>query len=565
MSVLVPQGLDTPLDSMMHDLPPGAEDPEHEVLRAYLRIDPDDDARLREAGGGIPQSERRAFVESFYEHLSSVPELAAILSAPGRGERLRLTLSRYVDALLTSPIDADYLNDRIRTGEAHLRIGLLPRWYLGAYALFMDRWLPRLAAGDADARVVRAFMKRVLLDTILAMESYVSGRIEGLAREKESLDHEVRLRARRLAESERRYEELVENAPEMIHQVDGERRFVTVNRTALARLGYSLDELKAMRLEMIVPPAYRNSIVEHVEAVKQAGANRIETVFRTRSGREFPVEIYATAVHDVNGAFLHTRAFVRDLSDRQRLEGELARWERLAAVGSMAAKVAHEIRNPLSAISLNVELIADELAALPEERRVEVVPLLNTILGGVDRLNAITEEYLSFARLPPMEVRDTSLHEVFHKLELLTKRDLERRDIALRLEVEPDLPGVAGDGHQLGQVFLNLIRNSQDAMPDGGEIRIRATRLDGQIEIVLADTGIGIPEQSLAKIFDPFFTTKDAGTGLGLAYVQQVLLEHRARITCRSRVGEGTEFRILIPTAGRNRPARVAGTPGGEG
>lgn len=548
----------------MSEKPRGSGDIDTEALRAFLRIREDEDVRLREFGAGIPQAERRAFVERFYEHLLTVPELAALLAVPGRGDRLRLTLARYVDAILSAPLDQDYLTDRVRTGEAHLRIGLLPRWYLGAYALFLDTWLPRMAEGEGGGERVRAFMKRVLLDTILAMESYVTGRIEGLAREKESLGHEMEVRARRLAESERRYEELVENAPEMIHQVDGERRFVTVNRAELSRLGYGLDEMRAMRLEMIVPPAYRNSIVDHVEAVKRDGAHRIETVFRAKSGREFPVEIYAAALSDLNGAFLQTRAFVRDLSDRQRLEGELARWERLAAVGSMAAKVAHEIRNPLSAISLNVELIADELAALPEERRKEVVPLLNTILGGVDRLNAITEEYLSFARLPPMEVRDTSLYEVFHKLKLLTNRDLERRDITLHLDLEPELPGVAGDGHQLGQVFLNLIRNSQDAMPDGGSIRISAGLVDGQIEIFISDTGVGIPEKSLAKIFDPFFTTKDAGTGLGLAYVQQVLLEHRARITCHSKVGEGTEFRILIPTSGRSRPTRPAAGPGGE-
>lgn len=524
--------------------------PDAAFLKDYVRIDEAEDARLREHGAAIPAAERQEFSAHFYAHLRAVPELGRMLDAePGRAERLQRSQAHYLDELLTAPIDAGYIQNRVLTGQAHHRIGLLPRWYLGAYSVFVDWWIPRLAAAPDGSILTRAFLKRILLDTVLAMESYVSGRVDGLAREKESLDREVRDRAQRLDESERRYEDLVENAPEMIHQVDGERRFLGVNRTELERLGYTLEEMKQMTLEMIVPPAYRHGVIEHVERVKADGKSQLETVFRTKAGDEFPVDMSATAQLDLEGRFLQTRAFVRDLSDRRRLEGELARWERLATVGSMAAKVAHEIRNPLSAISLNVELMADEMVALPPERRREVEPLIATILGGVDRLNAITEEYLSFARLPPMEVRETSLQEVFHRLGQLVKPDLDRRGIALLVELGDNIPAVAGDSNQLGQVFLNLVRNSQDAMPDGGLIRVSGQSNDEGTVITVADNGVGIPERSLAKIFDPFFTTKDAGTGLGLAYVEQVLLEHRARITCKSKVNEGTEFRITFPPA----------------
>jgi signal transduction histidine kinase len=165
----------------------------------------------------------------------------------------------------------------------------------------------------------------------------------------------------------------------------------------------------------------------------------------------------------------------------------------------------------------------------------------------VDRLNAIIEEYLAFARLPRLAFEEISLVEIFYRLEQLLAQEMSRRGISLRIQIEDNLRAVWGDPRQLEQVFLNLLRNAEDAMPRGGEIRALACESPTGIEITITDTGSGIPEESIAKIFDPFFTTKDTGTGLGLAYVQQVLYEHHGSIRCKSRVGEGTEFVIVLP------------------
>jgi signal transduction histidine kinase len=313
--------------------------------------------------------------------------------------------------------------------------------------------------------------------------------------------------------------------------------------------------MRAIRVEEIVPPAYRRSLLEHLARTKVEGRSRLETIFRTKAGEEFPVEIDATAQYDEAGALLRTRAFVRDLSETKRLERELVRWERLAAVGSMAAKVAHEIRNPLSAISLNAELLADEVSLLPDGSRTEGERLLTTILGEVDRLNAIIEEYLAFARLPRLQFQEVSLQECFYRLEQLLGQEMNHRGIRLSIARDESLPAVQGDVRQIEQVLLNLLRNSEDAMPDGGEIRVETKRIPGAVEVSITDDGLGIPEKSLPLIFDPFFTTKDTGTGLGLAYVQQVMHEHGGRIECESRVGEGTVFRITFPVEARSGDA----------
>lgn len=520
------------------------------VFRAFLGIDEKEDARFRStAGSKITREQKQEFVGAFYDHLDAFDEPRQILADPGRHARLRESLLAYLDSLFSAPIDESYVRERTAIGQAHLRIGLYPRWYLGAYGFFISWWLPRLEAGPDGKAVAQAFLKRLLLDALLAMESYVRARVEDLARATEMLGVEVRERGRQLLESEKKYEDLVENAPEMIHQAGASGRLLGVNRTELARLGYTLDEMRGMQLEEIVAPAFRHGIRDHLDRVERDGASTIETVFRTKAGEEFPVEIFATAQYGPDGALLQTRAFVRDLSERHRLERELARWERLATVGSMAAKVAHEIRNPLSAISLNAELLEDEVAALPAENRGEGQRLLKTILGGVDRLNAVVEEYLAFARLPRLSLEDVSIPEVFYRLEQLLGPEMERKGIRLVIRLDDDLPIVAGDRRQLEQALLNILRNAEEAMAKGGEVRVRGRSGPRGIELSIIDTGAGIPEESLPLIFDPFFTTKDAGTGLGLAYVQQVLREHSGAIVCRSRVGEGTEFMISLPSS----------------
>jgi PAS domain S-box-containing protein len=519
-------------------------------LKHHLRIDESHDTILRRVGGAVSPEERARFVQGFYDHLDAVEELRPILAGADRIRRLQLSLGRYLDELLTAPIDDRYFQRRRQIGETHLKEGLLPRWNIGGYAFFVDWWLPRLCKESEQTATAQAFFKRILLDIILAMESYYTASVAGLTSDVKRLDRELKDGMHRLVLSERQYRDLVENAPVMIYQLDRDDHFIQMNRTGLNRLGYTLGELTGTSIEEIVPLPYRRGIRQHTEEVKSAGESHYESIFRTKVGREFPVEIFASAQYGTAGRLVRTRAFVRDLSETRHLEQELQKWERLAAVGSMAAKVAHEIRNPLSAISLNAELLQDEVVALPEEGRRTGEQILATILKQVDRLNTLIEEYLAFGRLPPLQRQPLSLGEVFHRLRQLIGPEMEERGIALSFQVDEALPSIAADSRQLEQIFLNLLKNAQDAMPEGGEIHVEARNLPEGIEVKVRDTGCGIPAESLPKIFDPLFTSKDSGTGLGLAYVHQVIREQEGTIACKSTVGEGTEFTLYFPHIG---------------
>jgi len=238
--------------------------------------------------------------------------------------------------------------------------------------------------------------------------------------------------------------------------------------------------------------------------------------------------------------------------DLQR--AELLRAERLAAVGRISAQITHEIRNPLNAIGLNAELLVEELsgAGAPPE----AVALVQAIGREVDRLNAVTEEYLRFARLPRPAMAREDVNELLSGLLEFVRPELTAARVRLEASLAPGLPHLRADEGQLRAAFLNLLRNSREAMSGGGVVSV-ATRAasGGGVEIEVRDTGTGISADALPRIFDAFWSTKDKGTGLGLAFAQQVVKEHGGTISCRSEPGRGTAFTVVLPAAGDERGA----------
>jgi two-component system, NtrC family, sensor kinase len=248
---------------------------------------------------------------------------------------------------------------------------------------------------------------------------------------------------------------------------------------------------------------------------------------------------------------LLSREFNAMAASLERQRRELLRAERLVAVGRISAQITHEIRNPLNAIGLNTELLAEELAS---GGSAEARQLVTAIGREVDRLNGVAEEYLRFARLPrPLMARE-DLNEILSGLLDFVGPELASAGVRVDRQLAPGLPPVLADEGQLRAAFLNLLRNSREAMPRGGTVTI-GTRLDpsGAVEVEVRDTGGGIPAQDLPRIFDPFYSTKERGTGLGLAFTLQVLKEHGGSIRCESAVGRGTAFLVSLPAAAEER------------
>jgi len=223
--------------------------------------------------------------------------------------------------------------------------------------------------------------------------------------------------------------------------------------------------------------------------------------------------------------------------------------ERLAAIGKMAAHVTHEIRNPLSAMGLNVELLEEELSHEDSTRRAEVKNLLAAIAREVQRLEYLSEEYLRVARLPQPRMEADDVSTAVREIVLFARLEIESAGCAVTLDVEPALPPTLFDEAQLRQALLNLLRNAREAMPEGGPIDVRVAAEGMSVVVLVADRGGGIPEEIRPRVFDPFFSTKGEGTGLGLAITRHILEAHGGTVTCESRGGGGTVFRIALPIA----------------
>lgn len=229
----------------------------------------------------------------------------------------------------------------------------------------------------------------------------------------------------------------------------------------------------------------------------------------------------------------------------QRARAELVQAERLATIGKMAAHITHEIRNPLSSIGLNVELLEEEIAGRGDA---ESAALVTAIKAEIDRLSRIAEQYLSVARRPRPRFAKDHLDDLVRELIAFVGPELARGNVTPRIETDAEIPEVEFDESQLRQALLNLVRNAREAMPGGGELFLSVHNIEPQaVEIVIEDSGVGIPEDVIANVFDPFFTTKARGTGLGLAVTREIIEAHGGHISCERRDPRGTRFRIWLP------------------
>jgi two-component system, NtrC family, sensor kinase len=217
--------------------------------------------------------------------------------------------------------------------------------------------------------------------------------------------------------------------------------------------------------------------------------------------------------------------------------------ERLVTIGKMAAHVTHEVRNPLSSIALNLELLEEELPKDSEARA-----LHSAIAREVERLKELTEQYLSLTRPHRPDLRPENLGEVVSDAVHFVERDLKRAGAVVELDIEADLPIVLMDEAQVRQVLHNLLRNARQAMPDGGKIAVRVARAEpGEVSVSIADEGSGIEPEVRARLFEPFLTTKTHGTGLGLAISRHIVEAHQGSIRCEENVPRGTRFVISVP------------------
>ena len=329
---------------------------------------------------------------------------------------------------------------------------------------------------------------------------------------------------RELQSSEQRHREMVESVPAFVLAMDRDGRLTTWNSELERVTGYA-------RTEMLGTDG-RRFVVDHGRAAdlprKSGGKRKVRWRQAEVKGAEGPT-VYAVGI---------------DVTEEDEILRRMLRSERLAAVGTLAAGLAHEVRNPLNSAALQLTLLERRLTRGDEPA--SVLPIAEIIKSEIDRLDRLVREFLAFAQPRPLEPRPVDVAALFGAVTGLITPEADSNHVAISVDVAPGTPAVLGEDERLRQVLLNLTRNAIEAMIGGGQLRLIGRRAGAEVEIVVEDDGSGFGEE--LPVFDAFFTTKSHGTGLGLAIVHRIVADHGGTIRVESRPGR-TCFTLALPAA----------------
>lgn len=348
------------------------------------------------------------------------------------------------------------------------------------------------------------------------------------------------------------YEDLLGSLQDGIIIVEPDGHIRSINQAAEELTGLSAQMCRGRPFEQLFPND--RSLRELVRKTMESGRTHADFDGRlTRyDGSQVIISAVASLISDGMGQARGTVLALRDQTGIRELEERLQRSDRLAELGTVAAGVAHEIRNPLAGLRGAAQLLEGE----PDFPQL-LKEYTSVIIKEVDRLGAIVERLLSFAAPRGPVLRSCNLHEILDGLFFLERAPLNAANVAIQRQYDPQLPDILADPSEIQQLFLNLIRNGVEAMPGGGGLTVRtrfersAKRCGGQSVAVaeIIDQGSGFDPEVERRLFTPFFTTKEGGTGLGLAICLRIVEDHGGAMEATGTPGKGSRFRVWLPLA----------------
>ncbi|UJF34571.1 ATP-binding protein [Paenibacillus hexagrammi] len=356
-----------------------------------------------------------------------------------------------------------------------------------------------------------------------------------------------RTRAEKLLEqSEQRYKSLYENNPDAICSFDADGTFLSVNPATERITGYPAEEL----LHTTMKHRIVQQDVEHWELCFQKSLNGETQTYRIsfihKLGHPVTLSVINVPII-VNDQIAGVYAICKDISEEQRSEEMLIKSEKLSIVGQLAAGVAHEIRNPLTSLKGFVQLL--------QMKGNEFNHYYEIMLSELDRINFIVSEFLVIAKPQAVLFQPKDVKEVLNSTIALLNSQALLNNVEISSSMEDNLPPIHCDENQIKQVCINILNNSIDAMPGGGEIHVEALRQsEHEIAIIFKDFGVGIPEERLPRLGEPFYTTKEKGTGLGLMVSYRIIENHHGTMEIQSKINQGTTVKMILPVSKGSSP-----------
>ncbi len=335
-------------------------------------------------------------------------------------------------------------------------------------------------------------------------------------------------------------DEVVTNLPVGLIAMDRDGKIASINAAAEEITGISLDDALGKDPKELLPSELCG-LKDSMDQGHVMFERDMECGFS--DGDPVPLSVSGTNIINEEGDHVGSVIILRDLGEVRRLQDEIRRKEKLAALGGLAAGVAHEIRNPLSSIKGMASYFGSKFKDGSEDREAAIV-----MAREVDRLDRVISELLYFARPSELKLKPVDINELLEHSVRLVRQDAETKGVKVDWSGSQDLPRVSIDPDRFSQCLLNLHLNAIQAMGEGGVLTIRSLRGENrEIKVEISDTGKGIDPDDLKRIFDPYFTTKPSGTGLGLAIVHKIVEAHQGRIEVDSVPDRGTTFIISVP------------------
>jgi len=355
---------------------------------------------------------------------------------------------------------------------------------------------------------------------------------------------------------------MLDEMEEAYYEVDLNGNFTFFSDALCRQLGYSREEIEGMSYKMYIPSDNTKKVFEVYNSVYRTGEPRKSFASSQikKDGTLVHTEDSIFAMRDDEGKIIGFRGISRDITERKQRDEEKKQLEqkaqfasRLASVGELAAGVAHEINNPLTAVIGYAHMLLDR-----KDIPVDIKRDVEVINEGAQRVAGIIKKLLVFARQTRPERTYVDINEIINTTLELRAYSLQSSNVKVILQLDPDLPMTVADPGQLQQVFLNLIMNAETEVKlvhGGGKLAIKTEQVGDSIRISFKDNGLGIARENLERIFNPFFTTRKVGqgTGLGLSVCHGIVTEHKGRIWAESQLGRGATFIVELPVINENK------------
>ncbi|MHB8091609.1 MAG: PAS domain S-box protein [Syntrophales bacterium] len=364
------------------------------------------------------------------------------------------------------------------------------------------------------------------------------------------LEGEVKDRTAELKESELKYKTLVEEINDGYFVIQKEA-IVFANKAFCQMHGYKQEEVIGQKFYLFIAPENQQKVIEiYADSLNRRRSHPIFEYKRlTKDGHRFPTEIMAKVIRYENQ--MSNIGICRDITKRVEMEQRIREAERMAYIGQITTSLSHEIRNPLSAVKMNIQILnKNPQLRGNDQRRVEIS------IKEVLRLERILTELLDFAKPLQFEFRPCYVNQILFACEELLEMKFKEKELSPFFCLAPEISEIMADKEKLEQAFINLLLNTIEACRERGEILVtsRSGLCDGKptVEVIVEDDGPGIPRKHMEDIFKPFFTTRSNGTGLGLANVKRIVEAHGGWIKAQNRDPSGASFHIYLPSGGGN-------------